>query len=209
MAAKSGVVGAIYKQSDTTDTFSAEAATLGADSKSLVIDDNTLVGFVKDPSLFTVYVGGVEVTAPYEIQFDRVIFYEAQAPGVYTMDGTFCELEQIGGAYEWSIDIKHNVQDKTAFGDTWEQKLKGLLGWSATAKRHYIDDDYIDIVEDGLPIIVRLYTDIDTFESYVGYGQIDSIKPANKVDGITDGEIAFSGDGSVIWCDEDFVSIEE
>lgn len=207
MAAKSGIVGGIYKQSDSADTFTAEAATLQADNKTVIIDDDSYVGFIKDPSLFIVYIGGVEVTASYEIHFDRVIFNEAQGAGTYTITGTYCELEQIGGAYEWSLDIKANIQDKTEFGDTWEQKLKGLLGWSASAKKHYIDDDYIDIVETGMSIIVRLFTDIDTLESYVCYGHIDGIKAGSKVDGITDGEISFSGDGQIIWCTYDLVEI--
>jgi hypothetical protein len=209
MAAKSGIVGSIYKESSTTATFTAEESTLSADNKSVVIDDDTLTGFVRDASLFTVYYDEVEVTEPYEIHFDRIIFLEerAEAGDLWTISGTYAELEKIGGAYEWNIDIKHNVQDKTEFGDTWEQKLPGILGWSASAKRHYIEADWIDFVEDGLPIIIRLFTDIDTYDSFVGYGQIDGIKAGNKVDGITDAEISFSGDGSVIWCDKDLVEI--
>lgn len=207
MGAKSGVVGAMYKQSTTTDTFTVQAATLQADDKSLIIDDDSYVGFIKNSSLFTVYKGGVEVTAPYEIHFDRVIFNESQGAGVYTISGSFCELEQIGGCFEWGIDIKHNVQDNTAFGDTWEQKLKGMLGWTASAKRHWIDYEYISIVGDGFPIVVRLFTDIDSLEGYVCYGQIDGIKAGNKNDGVTDSEISFSGDGQVFWCTYALVEI--
>jgi len=199
MSAKSGVVGAVYKQSSTTDTFTGEDATLQADNKTLIIDDLTLAGFVRDASLFTVYLDGSEVTAPYEIHFDRIIFNEEQETGTWTIDGTYAELETVGGAYEWGVDLKHAVQDATSFGDTWEQKLKGLLGWTASAKRHWIDDDYISIAEAGLPIILRLFTDSDTYDSYIGYGQIDGIKNGDKIDGITDGEISFSGSGSLIW----------
>jgi len=35
---------------------------------------------------------------------------------------------------EWSIDIKNNIQDSTAFGDTWEQKLPGLKGATGNLK---------------------------------------------------------------------------
>lgn len=199
MSAKSGIVGAIYKQSSTTTTFTSEAATLQVDNKTVIIDDLLHAGFVRDASLFTVYKNGSAVTTPYEIHFDRVIFNEAVSSGTWTISGTYAELESIGGAYEWSVDVKHSVQDKTAFGDTWEQKLKGLLGWTASAKRHWIDDDYIAIASAGLPIIIRLFTDIDTYDSYVGYGQIDGIKQGTKVDGITDGEISFSGSGRLIW----------
>lgn len=207
MAVNSGIVGAVYKQSSTTDTFTTEASTLQADNKSVIIDDDSYVGFVRDHTLFTVYKDASPVTADYEIHFDRVIFKETQTAGTWTISGTYCELEQVGGAYDWSLDTKHNVQDKTEFGDTWEQKIKGLLGWSSNAKRHYIDDDYIDIVDNGVPIILRLFTDIDNYEGYVMYGQIDGIKAGDKVDGITDGEISFSGDGTVLWLDYDLIDI--
>jgi hypothetical protein len=207
MAAKSGRVGGIYKQSIITSTFVNQASTLQADNKTVIITDTTKVGFVRDLSLFTVKKGGTTITAPYEIHFDRIIFREAQSSGVWTISGTYAELEQIGGGYEWSIDLKHNVQDKSAFGDSWETKLSGIVSWSASAKRRWIDDNYIDIVDNGLPIIVRLFTDIDTFESYVGYGQIDGIKKGDKVDGIVDAEISFAGDGSLIWCNYSLVDI--
>lgn len=207
MASKSGILGAIYKQSSTTDTFTTEASTLQADNKSVIIDDDSYVGFVRDPSLFTVYKNAVEVTDNYEIHFDRIIFNEAQTAGTWTISGTYAELEQIGGAYEWGIDIKANIQDTTEFTDTWESKIKGLLNWSASAKRHYIDDDYIDIVDNGDPIIVRFFTDIDNLEGYVCYGQIDGIKAGTKIDGITDGEIALSGSGQVLWLTYDLVSV--
>ena len=207
MGVNSGIVGAIYKQSSTTDTFTTEAATLQADNKSVIIDDDSYVGFVRDKTLFTVYKDAAPVTADYEIHFDRVIFKEAQTAGTWTISGTYAELEQIGGAYEWGLDIKQSVQDKTEFGDSGEQNLKGLLGWTASAKRHYIDDDYIDIIDDGVPIIFRMFTDVDNYEGYIGYGQIDGFKAGTKVDGITDGEINVSGDGHIIWMDYDLVTI--
>ena len=207
MASKSGIVGAIYKQSSTTDTFTTEASTLQADNKSVIIDDDSYVGFVRDSSLFTVYKDAAPVTANYEIHFDRVVFNEVQTAGTWTISGTYCELEQIGGAYEWNIDIKANINDQTEFTDTWESKIKGVLGWSASAKRHYIDDDYIDIVDDGDPVVIRLFSDIDTLDSYVCYGQIDSIKAGDKIEGITDGEISLSGSGRVLWLTYDLVDI--
>ena len=42
---------------------------------------------------------------------------------------------------EWNLDMKHNVQDDTEFTDTWESKLKGLLGASGSFKGSF---DYAD-----------------------------------------------------------------
>lgn len=211
MAAKSGVVGGIYKQSSTTDTFTDEAATMQADNKTLIIDDLLFQGFVRNIALFTIEndSGAIDpIESPFEINFDRIIFLEEQSPDTnWLISGTYAELEQIGGAYEWSLDMKHSVQDVTAWPSKWEEKIKSVLGWTAGAKRHYIDDDYISIAEAGLPVIIRLFTDIDEFDSYVGYGQIEGIKPADKVEGVTDGEITFSGDGHLIWCTDELVNI--
>lgn len=210
MSAKSGIVGAIYKQSAVTTTFTAEAATLQADNKTVLLTGKTHIGLVRNPSLIHVYKGGSEITqiaSPYEIHFDRIIFREAQTSGTWTISGTYAELIAVGGAYEWSVDVKKSVQDITEFGNTWEQKINGLNGWSASAKRHYIDDDYISEIETGTSVIVRLFTDIDTYDSYLGYGILEGLKNADKVDGITDGEISFSGDGTLIWCTEALIDI--
>lgn len=195
MAVYSGVVGAIYKQGTTPTTFTGQACTLQADNRTVRINDTTKVNFKKDKTLFKVYKGGIEQTIPYEICFDCVIFKQDLTAGVYTMDGTFMNMVQIGGSYEWGVDIKQSVQDCTQFGDTWEKKLKGLLGWSGSAKSHYIDEDYIDVMDNGTPLLFRFYVDTVSHDSYVAYGHIDGYKAGTKVDGITDGEISFSGDG--------------
>lgn len=196
MALYSGIVGAIYKESSTTHAFTGEACTLQADNRTVKINDTAKAGFKKDSTLFKVYKNAAEITTiPYEICFDCVIFKADLTAGTYTIDGTYSELEQVGGAYEWNIDIKQAVQDCTQFGDTWEQKLKGLLGWSGSAKSHYVDVDYITIVEAGEQLLFRFYVDTVSHDSYVAYGHIDGLKPGTKVDGITDGEISFSGDG--------------
>jgi hypothetical protein len=195
MSVYSGIVGAIYKESSTTHTFTDEASTLGADSRTVSINNTAKAGFKKDASLFTVKKNGSPVTSKYEICFDCVVFAADQTAGTWTISGTYSELENIGGTYEWGVDIKQSVQDDTSFGDAWESKVKGILGWSGSAKRHWIDEDYIAIVEAGAPLLFRFYVDTVSHDSFVGYGHVDGLKQGTKVDGITDGEISFSGDG--------------
>jgi hypothetical protein len=197
MAIYSGMVGAFYKESSTTHTFVSQACTLQADNRTVRINDTTKVNFKKDPSLFKVYKGGVELTTAYEICFDCVVFAEDLTAGVYTVDGTYSEMVQVGGSYEWSIDIKQAVQDCTEFGDTWQSNIKGLLSWSGSSKSHYLDEDYITVMENGEPLLFRFYVDNISHDSYVCYGHIDGHKGGTKIEGITDAEMSFSGDGRI------------
>lgn len=198
MSSKSGIVGVLYRcNGDETDTFSDEAATLQADLRTVIIDTDTYKSFVHDKDLFTIKKDGGEITADYNLYVDRVIFREEQAAGTWTISGTYQELEQVGGCYDWSIDIKHDPQDDTEFTDTWEQLVAGILSWNASAKRHWIDDEFF--TKD--PIMLKLFWDIDNYKSWLGIAKITDIKDGHNVKGITDGEIAFKGIGLLIQAD--------
>jgi hypothetical protein len=197
--ATSGIVGALYKQSATTHAFVTQASTLQADNKTVVINSSAYAGFVRDASLFTVYKGGVSQTGRYTIHFDRIIFEEAQTAGVWTISGTYAELTQYGACYEWSVDIKEKINSYVAFGGSgWESKVKGVKGWTASAK-HYEILDEITASQDS-DTIVRFYTDIDTHDSLVGYVKKSGLKVSDKAEGIAEQEVNFEGSQGLIFC---------
>ena len=198
MSSKSGILGALYRcNSETTDTFTDEASTLQADSRTVIIDTDTYKSFVNDKALFTIKKDAVEVTADYDLFVDRVIFREEQAAGTWTISGTYQELEQVGGCYEWSIDIKHAPVDDTEFTDTWEVIVAGVLNWTASAKRHWIDDEFLTTD----PIMLKLFHDIDNYKSWLGLAKITDIKDGDTIKGITDSEVSFKGIGLIIQAD--------
>jgi len=196
MSAKSGVLGQFYIQDNsTTDTFSDEASTLQADNRTVIINDATYKSFKNDKSLFTIKKDAVEVTAPYDLYLDRVIFKTEQAAGTWTISGTYTELEIVGGCYEWSIDMKNGVNDNTAFGDTWESDKEGILNWIVTAKRHWCDNEFFD---NTINYVIRLFWDIDNLKSWYGLAKFTDIKDGQKVKGMTESDVTLKGQGLLI-----------
>ena len=199
MGATSGVIGALYKQSATTHTFTTQAATLQVNNRTVVINSSTYAGFVRDASLFTVYKDGVAQTSRYIIHFDRIIFEEDQTAGVWTISGTYAELTQYAACYEWSIDVKEKINSYVAFGGGgWESKSKGVKGWTASAK-HYEMLDEITAAQDT-STIARFYTDIDNHNGLVGYVKKGGLKITDKADGIAEQEVNFEGSAGLIFC---------
>lgn len=102
---------------------------------------------------------------------------------------------------EWSIDIKHNVQDQTGFTETWESKLKGLLGATGSFKGLL---DYADTAGQvalhsamlgTTTVALKLY--IDTTQYYSLTAFLDGLKSSNKVDGKVEVEYSFVVTGAV------------
>ena len=103
---------------------------------------------------------------------------------------------------EWSLDIKQSVQDVTAFGDTWEQKIKGLLGASGSLKGIC---DVADTTGQFLlynttlltTVTVTLLLYVTAAKYYTATAYIDGMKIGNKVDGVAEVEFSFVVDGAI------------
>jgi hypothetical protein len=199
MAVTSGIVGALYKQSATTHAFTTQASTLQADNRTVVINSSAYAGFVRDSSLFTVYRNASPITARCTIHYDRIIFEEDQSAGTWTISGTYAELTQYAACYEWSVDVKEKLNTYTAFGGSgWESKVKGIKGWTASAKHYEILDEIT--ASQTSDTIVRLYTNIDTHDSLVGYIKVSGLKVSDKTEGIAEQEVNFEGSQGLIFC---------
>jgi hypothetical protein len=103
---------------------------------------------------------------------------------------------------EWSLDIKQSVQDKTAFGDTWEGKLKGLLGASGSLKGILDTGDtngqylmYNTTLLTTVTVTLLLYCTSTKYYTATAY--LDGLKVSNKVDGKAEAEYSFVVDGAI------------
>jgi predicted secreted protein len=102
---------------------------------------------------------------------------------------------------EWSIDIKHNVQDQTGFTETWESKLKGLLGASGTFKGllDYADTNGQTALHTAMlgtiTVTLKLYYSTTAYYSLTAF--LTDLKSSNKVDGKVEVEYGFSVTGAV------------
>jgi len=103
---------------------------------------------------------------------------------------------------EWSLDIKHNVQDKTSFTETWETKLAGLRGATGSVKGLFNAADstgqalLLAAALNGTAVALDLfYTATAYYVVEVSY--IDGVKCSNKVDGTVEAEFTFVVSGAV------------
>lgn len=102
---------------------------------------------------------------------------------------------------EWSLDIKHNVQDITSFTDTWEKKTSGLKGATGSLKGQFNPGDSTGqallqaACLNGTTIALKLYSDTDYYT--IGSAYIEGLKVSNKVDGVCEAEFSFVVDGAV------------
>jgi len=103
---------------------------------------------------------------------------------------------------EWSLDIKHNVQDKTSFTETWETKLAGLRGATGSVKGLFNAADtngqaaLLSAALNGTSVALDLfYTDSAYYVIEACF--IDGVKCSNKVDGTVEAEFTFIVNGAV------------
>lgn len=103
---------------------------------------------------------------------------------------------------EWSLDIKHSVQDQTGFTETWESKLKGLLSASGSLKAIF---DYADTngqvalhtaMLNTTSVALKLYYSATNYYN-VAAAFLDGLKSSNKVDGKVEVEYSFVVSGAV------------
>jgi hypothetical protein len=100
------------------------------------------------------------------------------------------------------LDIKQSVQDVTAFTDTWEQKIKGLLGASGSLKgiADVADTNgqyllYNTTLLTTVTATLLLYVSATKYYTAVAF--VDGMKISNKVDGKAEVEFSFVVDGAI------------
>jgi hypothetical protein len=103
---------------------------------------------------------------------------------------------------EWSMDVKHNVQDQTGFTETWESKLKGLLSASGSIKCAFDYADTAGQVALHTAMLATTSVALKLYYSSTGYYNIaaafiDGLKASNKVDGKVEVEYSFVVNGAV------------
>jgi hypothetical protein len=194
MAVKTGLVGGIYNwDSAAGTTFTGEAATLSADGKSLQIDDLTKGLFKPDKTLFVVKKGGTSIGVNFELAPGKILFNEVQTAGTWTIDGTHVDVAQIGGCFEWSVDIKMVVQDYVAFGDTWVNKAPMVKGWSGSVKKYWASKTLSITDTERVLCLFKFYTDLTNHQCWVGYGYVNSSKITASADKLTEEDLGIDG----------------
>ena len=178
--------------STSIDTFSDEAATLGVDNKTLTLTDTTYKYW--DKTTLVVEKDAVALdSSSYSIHIGVVTFNQEQTAGTYTISGSYYDIEQCGGFFEYSIDAKMTLIDSTEFGDSWVNYEPGLLSWSAESKKFWIDEVLFEDL--GAEIIVVFYLDTTTTLVYEGFAILEKDSITADVNKLIEESISFKGNG--------------
>lgn len=119
---------------------------------------------------------------------------------VITAVGTVPGTAAIIGVGEWSLDIKHNTVETTAFGDTWKRRVASIREYSGSFSGNKDTDSSQTTLQNailgGSVITLRLY---DTVTNYYTCGSVylSGASPKISVDGKGENSWSFDGDGGL------------
>jgi hypothetical protein len=101
-------------------------------------------------------------------------------------------------AAEVSIDIDYDTEPDTAFGDTWETRLKGINRWSGTISGNYDNAQALlfEAIGQDAARALYVYADRDVSSLYY-YGTIWPRVSPSLPFGVAKFTASFEGDGQL------------
>ncbi|MDA8186654.1 MAG: hypothetical protein M0T85_00740 [Dehalococcoidales bacterium] len=137
-----GKVGAVYVSDVNTApiNFTDQATTNSGDNKRYQVTNAAYRYWPYDAAI-TVKKNGSVVTTGFTLERagGYVVFSTANAPtDTITVSGQALTLVQCGGMFNWSVDMKGDLQDVTTYASGgWKEQLFTLDGWSARQTKRY------------------------------------------------------------------------
>ena len=196
-----GKVGAVYAQTeDAAITFTDEATTANGDYTRYAIADADK-RFWDKATAVVVKVDGTTETSGYTIEHaGGVVVFAVARDGddVVTVSGKHWTMEQVGGFYNWSLELSVDMQEAPEFGDTWKKHVPTQNGFSGSAERYWGNERFFDAL--GTEVAIALYVDAsDTLARYEAYAYISGDGIEDAADNIVNESIDFQGNGAVYY----------
>lgn len=197
MSVITGLVGCI-KKGDTSDTFTGTACTLGADNRTLSINDTDYKYLV--PGTITVYKDDAEVSeGSYTMFVGGVLFNQDMGSGTYTMDGTYYDaLEEIGGFYNFTINETVEALETTEFKCPYKTYVGGMASWKIDAEKFWMDEEYNTLINAKELVLVIAVIDDDNDKMAQGYALITQNETSIGHTGLLSEKITFTGSGKLV-----------
>lgn len=197
----SGAIGAIYKASGTSATFTNAPMTNTGDNKRYKITDATKAYWDTTAAL-TVKVDGVTVTSGFTVEYagGNVVFDASQGASVVTVTGKSFTVAAIGGGYNWSVDIESELVECTDFNSSGFKKYTPITsGFSGSFETYWSSGENFSELGNQLLVLV-LYTDNTANKNrYEGYAIISANNVENPVDGLVTDNCDFTGTGKLYY----------
>jgi hypothetical protein len=112
----------------------------------------------------------------------------------------YVTLQSIGDMFNWSLDLKLNTTDATAFQDTFATKLSAIRSWTASAQGYHVSSYWWDLFAGtggATPeVYIVFYPDVAGSERFIGAGTVDAAFDVKKDSAVTE-KITFNGTGAI------------
>lgn len=200
--ALAGLVAAVYKQTtDAVVVFTDEATTGDAGHTRYQID-NVAKRYWDKSETVTVKKNNVIQADGFTIEHlsGFVVFDVALQPtDVVTVSGKYLTVSQVGGMFNWSLDLEADEEEVTTFASGgWKEFLVSNLGFSGSAEQYWGDDEFFQAL--GTEVILVLYTDAGAGKiRYEGYAVISGDGIEAPQDGIVQETVNFRGTGPLFY----------
>jgi hypothetical protein len=198
--ALSGKLAAVYAQTDDAAiAITKEATTEDATGLRYQIT-NAAKRYLDPATAVLVYVNNVLVTTGYTIEYaGGVVVFETDPANTVTVSGAYLQLEQVGGFFNWSLDISAEPLPTNAFGDSWESCIMGIFGFSGSAEMYWGDERFFSLL--GQRQLLVLYTDttVGNEDRYECYAYISGDGVTVYMSDVVKETIKFKGDNGVYY----------
>lgn len=110
----------------------------------------------------------------------------------------YMTLQAVGNMFDWSLDLKINTVDATAFQDQFATKLSSIRSWSATATGYHVSSFWYDAFASTpqAEFYVVFYPDVAATERFVGAATIDVMTDVKKDAAVTE-KMTVNGTGAL------------
>lgn len=130
----------------------------------------------------------------------EVTFTTARPSGAQIrVSGAYYNVTQVGGFFEWSLDIERQVEDATTFeSNGWSEGLPTLLSASGSASRYWAtSNEFFSLL--GQEVILVLYVDKTSNKRYEGYFRITTQSVETAVDSLIEESLDFQLTGELYY----------
>lgn len=210
MAAKSGVLGAVYAPSSLISvTFTNEATTGNAERTEYTINDTTkrywdpAATFLVEQSTD----GGTTWTAVSASDYTlihaggTVKFATARPAGaLIRVSGKYYTMEQKAGFFTWSIEPGIDLVDATTFqSGGWKEFVAVNKGWTASAERFWLDNTFFSWLDQLVVAVFYIDTSAGQKQRYEGFCRLSGVTRNAPVNELIRETVNFQGVGALYY----------
>lgn len=205
----SGTLGALHKQTDAAAVAFTDEATTGNVARTRYTITNTTKRYWDKTAAVTVKVddglggGPVVQTTGFTLEHPGgvVVFEVARAVGdTVTVSGSYVAVTQVGGVFNWSLDLEHDTAEVTTFASAgWKEFLATIKGFTGSAEAYWDSGGLFDSLGDDLILVFYVDATAGSLLRYEGYGIINGLNPEAAVDDVVSEGVEIQGNGPLYY----------